>query len=96
MANMSTEFVVALVAAACSCSEADAKEYIESEVQNLSELAAVNDLRHSDVEEACKSLGLDYDYVEYFIECLANGGANVEVPCDDYDHMPFLAEILAQ
>lgn len=55
----------------CSCNAEEAREYIQSEVENLRELRDADDLRHDDFEVACSNLGLDNDYVIYFITALA-------------------------
>lgn len=55
----------------CSCTPEEAREHLDSEIRNLRELQDANDLRYNDFEEACKGLGLDYDYVQYFIATLA-------------------------
>ncbi len=52
----------------CSCSRKEAEEYLNGEIQNLRELKELDDLRFSDIVTACEVLGLEYDYMEYFIE----------------------------
>lgn len=52
----------------CSCSRKEAKEYLNGEIQHLRELKELDDLRFSDIVTACEGLGLEHDYVEYFIE----------------------------
>lgn len=64
--------IIERICNACSCSEEDAQEYLESEVRNLRELRDLKDLRDGDIEAACSGLGLDFDYVAYFIEALAS------------------------
>lgn len=54
----------------CSCNGKQANEYLDDEVRNLRELRELGDLRHSDMEVACDNLGLEYDYVEYFINAI--------------------------
>ena len=63
--------IIEMIKRTCSCDEKTAREYLESEVNNLRELNEFEDLRNSDLEIACNNLGLDYDYVEYFIRRLA-------------------------
>lgn len=63
--------IIEAICCSCSCSEAEAKEYLEHEVRNLRELQDLNDLRDSDIEQACSDLGLESDYQEYFITALA-------------------------
>lgn len=52
----------------CSCDRKQAEEYLEDEIRNLRELRDLDDLRSADMEVACDNLGLEHDYVEYFIE----------------------------
>ena len=63
--------IIDLIERTCSCDEKTAHEYLESEVNNLRELQELGDLREDDVETACRNLGLDYDYAEYFINRVA-------------------------
>ena len=55
----------------CSCTPTEAQQHLDSEIRNLRDLQIAGDLRYSDFEEACKSLGLEYDYAEHFIMALA-------------------------
>lgn len=59
--------IIELITRNCSCDSDTAREYLESEVRHLQELLELDDLRDDDLEESCRNLGLDYDYVEYFI-----------------------------
>jgi hypothetical protein len=63
--------IIDRISNSCSCSREEAKEYLESEIGNLRELMELGDFRFRDMETACESLGLDNDYVEYFINVLA-------------------------
>jgi hypothetical protein len=63
--------IVELISTACSCDGHTAQEYLKSEVCHLQELQDLGDLREEDFEMACGNLGLDYDYVEYFINRVA-------------------------
>lgn len=54
----------------CSCTPQQAQEYLDGEIRILRDYQKSNDLRHSDFEEACKSLGLENDYVPYFISVI--------------------------
>jgi hypothetical protein len=63
--------IIDRISNSCSCSREEAEEYLESEVQNLRELMELGDLRSGDMETACQSLGLENDYIEYFINVLA-------------------------
>lgn len=56
------------ICSSCSCNRKQAEEYLEDEIQNLRELRDLDDLRSGDMEVACNNLGLEHDYVEYFIE----------------------------
>lgn len=64
--------IIERICNACSCNETEAQEYLESEVNNLRELRDLDDLRDGDIETACSGLGLDLDYMAYFIEALAS------------------------
>lgn len=55
----------------CGCNKQEAREYLNDEIRNLRELRDLNDLRYSDMEQACSNLGLENDYVQYFITILA-------------------------
>ena len=55
----------------CSCNEEEAQEYMDDEIRNLRELMELNDFRYSDLEQACTNLGLENDYVQYFISILS-------------------------
>lgn len=63
--------IINLICNSCSCDKAEAREYLDSELQYLHELQDANDLRNDDIEAACSNLGLDPDYQEYFIQRLA-------------------------
>ncbi len=56
----------------CSCNEEQAKEYLADEMRNLRDLQSLDDLQECDIENACSGLGLDHDYMVYFIEALAS------------------------
>ena len=63
--------IINLICSSCSCSQAEAQEYLDSELRNLRELQELDDLREDDIELACSNIGLDLDYQEYFINRLA-------------------------
>ncbi len=63
--------IINLICSSCNCGQADAQEYLDSEIRNLHELQEADDLREDDIELACSNLGLDLDYQEYFINRLA-------------------------
>ncbi len=65
------EQIIENICNACSCNEEEAQEYLDDEVRNLRDLQDLDDLRDGDVETACSNLGLDLDYVVYFITQLA-------------------------
>ena len=56
----------------CSCSIPKAQEYLDNEMRYLRELKVLGDLRFSDFEMVCEGLGLEHDYVEYFVQSLAS------------------------
>lgn len=63
--------IVNLISITCSCDGQTAQEYLEAEVRHLQELQELNDLREDDLYMACSNLGLDCDYMEYFINRVA-------------------------
>lgn len=63
--------IIEKICNSCSCNKQEAQEYLDDEIRNLRDLQAVDDLRYNDYEVACQSLGLDFDFVEYFITQLA-------------------------
>ncbi len=63
--------IIENICISCSCKEQEAQEYLEDEMRNLRDLQSLDDLQESDIENACSSLGLDFDYMEYFITRLA-------------------------
>ena len=67
-----TNSIITAICNLCSCDSEEAQEYLNDETDNLRELRELNDLRYSDIEVACDNLGLDNDYVEYFINVLAS------------------------
>ena len=63
--------IIKSICNSCSCNEQEAKEYLDDEVRNLQELRELNDFRYSDMEQSCTNLGLEQDYVQYFINILS-------------------------
>ena len=63
--------IIETICRSCSCDALQAQEYLDGELRNLRDLRDMGDLRHSDLACACSGLGLDMDYVIYFIEALA-------------------------
>lgn len=63
--------IITAVMNGCSCTETEAKEYLESEVDNLRDYADLGDLRSGDFRTSCTNLGIDADYELYFINRLA-------------------------
>ena len=63
-----TNSMIDRICSSCSCDRKQAQEYLDDEIRNLRELRDLYDLRSSDLGAACDSLGLEHDYVEYFIE----------------------------
>lgn len=53
------------------CGGLPAKEHLNNELRHLNELAELDDLRYDDIELSCSNLGIDNDYVEWFINNLA-------------------------
>lgn len=56
------------ICSSCNCDRKQAEEYLEDEIRNLRELRDLADLRSGDMEVTCDNLGLEHDYMEYFIE----------------------------
>lgn len=63
--------IIRTICNSCSCNETEAQEYLDDEIRNLRELSDLNDLRYEDMEQACADLGLENDYVQYFINVLS-------------------------
>lgn len=63
--------LIELITITCSCDVQTAQEYLEAEVRHLQELQELNDLREDDLHMACSNLGIEDDYVEYFINRVA-------------------------
>lgn len=63
--------LIKLITITCSCDRQTAQEYLEAEVRHLQELQELNDLREDDLHMACSNLGIEDDYVEYFINRVA-------------------------
>lgn len=63
--------IIDAVMGACGCTKEDAQEYVDFEVRNLRELSDAGDLRSVDFTYACENLGLEMDWVYYFINRVA-------------------------
>ena len=63
--------IIENICTSCGCTAEQAREYLDDEVRNLRELCDQNDLREDDIELACSNLGLESDYMDYFINRLA-------------------------
>ncbi len=63
--------IIRRICNSCSCNETEAQEYLDDEIRNLRELSDLKDLRYEDMEQACADLGLENDYVPYFINVLS-------------------------
>lgn len=63
--------IVNTISKTCNCNEQEAQEYLEDEVCNLKELQDLDDLRYSDLEDACQNLGIEIDNVEFFFNQIA-------------------------
>lgn len=63
--------IIRRICNSCSCNETEAQEYLDDEIRNLRELSDANDLRYEDMKQACAGLGLENDYVQYFINVLS-------------------------
>lgn len=63
--------IIKRICNSCSCNEQEAQEYLDDEIRNLQELKELNDFRYSNMEQACNNLGLEYEFVTYFIDILS-------------------------
>lgn len=63
--------IIKRICNSCSCDEQEAHEYLDDEIRNLQELRELDDFRYGDMEVACANLGLENDYVQYFIGILS-------------------------
>lgn len=63
--------IIENISKSCGCTAEQAHEYLNDELCNLRELSEGDDLRYDDFETACGNLGLENDYIEYFINRLA-------------------------
>ena len=67
--------IVELITRTCSCSTEEAQEHLDNEIRNLRELRDLEKedlatLEHRDFEYACDNLGIEHEYVTYFINQL--------------------------
>lgn len=58
------------IQASCDCSEKEAEQIYQSEVDNLRDLLYEDDLRFGDLEDACMNMGIDFDNIEELINSL--------------------------
>ncbi len=65
--------IIENISKSCSCTAEQAREYLDDELRYLRELSEADDLRYGDFEMACSNLGLENDYIEYFINRVAMG-----------------------
>lgn len=63
--------IIENISKSCGCTAEQAHEYLNDELRNLRELSEGDHLRYDDFETACSNLGLENDYIEYFINRLA-------------------------
>ena len=68
--------IIELIQCTCSCNETEAREHLNNEVRNLKELKELEaeglaTLEYRDFEYACDNLGIEHDYIEYFMNQLA-------------------------
>lgn len=63
--------IIENISKSCGCTAEQAHEYLNDELRNLRELSEGDDLGYDDFETACSNLGLENDYIEYFINRLA-------------------------
>lgn len=65
--------IIENISKSCSCTAEQAREYLDDELRNLRELSEADDLSYDDFETVCSNLGLENDYIEYFINRVAMG-----------------------
>lgn len=63
--------IIENISKSCSCTAEQAQEYLNNEVRYLRELGKADELRYDDFETTCSNLGLENDYIEYFINRVA-------------------------
>lgn len=63
--------IIKRICNSCHCNEQQVREFLNDEISNLRELRDLEDLRYRNMELACSDLGLENDYVQYFINVLA-------------------------
>ena len=63
--------IVKRICSSCNCDELMAQQYLNDEIRHLRELWELDDFRYNDMEQACSNLGLENDYVQYFIGILS-------------------------
>lgn len=68
--------IIELITRTCSCSESEAQEHLDNEIRNLRELRDLEaedlaTLEYRDYEYACDNLGIEHDYIEYFMNQVA-------------------------
>ena len=86
---MNKENLIALVMITCSCSMAQAQEYIDDELRNLTSIAQSEDgLEYRDIEYACENLGVESDWEEFFVNAMADGGFAIHE--DEYEFPDWL------
>lgn len=66
-----TTSIIARICSSCGCTPEEAKEYLDGEIRNLLDYRDTDDLRAEDFAQACDSLGLEHDFIPYFIERLS-------------------------
>lgn len=63
--------IIVRICNSCGCTPEEAKEYLGGEIRNLLDYRDADDLRAEDFAQACDSLGLEHDFIPYFIERLS-------------------------
>lgn len=69
--------IIQTICVTCSCTESEAQEHLDNEIRRLRELQELEaedlgTLEYRDFQYACENLGLEYDYIEYFINAIAS------------------------
>ena len=68
--------IIELITHTCSCTTEEAQEHLDNEIAHLKDLQELENeglatLEYRDYEYACDNLGIEHDYVEYFINQLS-------------------------
>lgn len=69
---MTKQTIIQQIAQSCNISLEDARLELEANLEYLQQLRDDNDLRYSDLIQACQDLGLETDFYNYILELLTH------------------------